>query len=112
MRPYQNLAFFLEHGVRPALANPRYHFSILLTGNKTETPPLPPGGSRSLTPHNMNGSSGFEAANFKRFFNIRWCARAAALPHDCTPCAPGAPASVAVDQFQFFVMIADTVLGG
>ena len=53
----------VRHGVVPAMRNPRYHFSIVLT-SPCLTPQLPTGLGGALTVHDLNGSQGFEFINF------------------------------------------------
>ena len=109
-----NLEFFLQHGVVPAMRNPRYHFSIVLTA-PCVTPALPTGVGGALTVHDLNGSHGFEFINFKRFLGARWCGTGGGSRYGCTRlCADGGEASSAIvntSRFDYFVLIPDTVRG-
>ena len=108
-----NLNYFVQHGVVPAMHNPRYHFSIVLT-SPCLTPTLPTGMGGALTVHDLNGSHGFEFINFKRFLRTRWCG--GRQQHGCSSqCVDGTADAAApvvdASQFDYFVLIPDTVRG-
>jgi hypothetical protein len=105
-----NLEFFVRQGVVPAMHNPEYHFSVVLTA-PCVTPALPTASGGALTVHDLNGSHGFEFINFKRFLNARWCGRG--TRYGCSRLCTGGDGEALVDArlFDFFVLIPDTVRG-
>ena len=105
-----NLEFFLREGVSPAMHNLQYHFAIVLT-SPCVTPRIPI--NPRVTVHDLNTSQGFEMFNFKRFLSESWCTDARRADGCTSLCAnaPGERVVVEMNQFDHFVLVADTVRG-
>ena len=96
-----NLAFFVRHGVRPALANPRFSFVVANSGDEPLLLPDLPHGHPRFAVHNLNGSRGFEFINYRRYF----CGDARETA-DAGSCMRRVAA-----EFSRFIMLPDTVRG-